>query len=84
MDAIDNGVSQYPSNVSPAYIESTSLSKRVGRLNPWWNATEEVDVDQRFERAVQVTGEEFLDIVRSMAFSWIPARSIVVKALKER
>lgn len=37
IDGIDNGVSQYPSDIKPKYRSRTDLSSRVGRLNPWWN-----------------------------------------------
>ncbi|KAJ3388089.1 hypothetical protein HDU92_001634 [Lobulomyces angularis] len=83
MDAVDNGVSQYPAGVEKFYKESTSISKRISRLNPWWNEAN-VDVDERFYQAVEVVGLEFLDIAKSIAYSWIPARDIVGKAIARR
>ena len=37
IDAIDNGVSQYPTDIKPKYRLRTDLSGRVGWLNPAWN-----------------------------------------------
>lgn len=47
IDAIDNGVSQYPNDIKPKYRSRTDLSARVGWLNPAWNQSvdsEGVDV----------------------------------------
>lgn len=59
MDAIDNGVSQYPSDITPLYKEGTSLSRRVSRLNPAWNDPVQDNVDQRFMQAVDLVGYAF-------------------------
>jgi uncharacterized UPF0160 family protein len=37
IDAIDNGISQYPTDIKPKYRSRTDLSGRVGWLNPAWN-----------------------------------------------
>ena len=37
IDAIDNGISQYPSDIKSRYKNRTDLSSRVGALNPAWN-----------------------------------------------
>lgn len=37
IDAIDNGISQYSTEVAPKYRSRTDLSSRVGWLNPAWN-----------------------------------------------
>lgn len=37
IDAIDNGISQYPTDIPPKYRNRTDLSSRVGSLNPAWN-----------------------------------------------
>jgi hypothetical protein len=47
IDAIDNGISQYPAELKPAYKVRTDLSSRVSWLNPPWNMKadlEDVDV----------------------------------------
>ncbi|KAI3643450.1 hypothetical protein MP228_013005 [Amoeboaphelidium protococcarum] len=83
MDAIDNGVSRYPDTVKGKYRESTHLSARVGRLNPWWNQ-DDSDMDERFARAMQICGEELRDRVLFISKAWLPARDLVKKALDER
>ncbi len=85
MDAIDNGVQQYPPESVPRYRDSTSVASRVGRLNPSWN--EKVDDDElmvRFEKAIAICGAEFEDHVKSAAFSWLPALEIVRSAIAKR
>ena len=47
IDGIDNGVSQYPTDLAPKYRVRTDVSARVGFLNPAWNESvdsEAVDV----------------------------------------
>ncbi|KAJ1647861.1 hypothetical protein LPJ64_000826 [Coemansia asiatica] len=83
IDGVDNGVSRYPEDVQPAYKESTSLSARVGRLNPWWNEPEG-DMDARFAKAMEMTGEEFHERVRYFALAWLPGRKIVEQGFKSR
>lgn len=83
IDGIDNGVFQYPENISPNYSINTGLSSRVGKLNPNWNE-EGVDLHERFEQASKMAGEEFVQEVMYRAKSWLPARAIVEEALKAR
>lgn len=66
-DGIDNGVSQYPENLTPKYKETTNISARVGRLNPWWNQPD-TDLFERFMKAVQLTGDEFEERVCKFIF----------------
>ncbi|KAJ1570038.1 hypothetical protein HK096_004831 [Nowakowskiella sp. JEL0078] len=82
-DGIDNGVSAYPSDVKPKYRDSTSIASRVASLNPWWNQPSN-DIDERFGRAVELTGTEFVEKVRYLGLSWLPARSLVEEALANR
>lgn len=37
IDAIDNGINQYPTDLQPKYRIRTDISSRVGYLNPAWN-----------------------------------------------
>lgn len=37
IDGHDNGISQYPTDIPPRYRSGTSISARVGHLNPAWN-----------------------------------------------
>lgn len=46
IDAIDNGISQYDTDVKPRYKIRTDLSSRVGSVNPAWNeSVDPVHVD---------------------------------------
>ncbi|KAG4073709.1 hypothetical protein HA402_000933 [Bradysia odoriphaga] len=59
IDGIDNGVPMFDGE--PKYRITSDISSRVGRYNPDWNTTENVDVQQQFEKAMVIAGEEFLD-----------------------
>jgi len=83
IDGIDNGISQYPSDLIPTYKISTDLSARVSRLNPGWNEVD-VDVMERFNRAMKLTGNEFVERVKFYPTSFFPARGIVKDALESR
>lgn len=86
IDAIDNGVNQYDvPNQDARYTISTDLSARVGKLNPWWNEpSDDEDFYKRFLTAVELTGKEFLECVMYFGKAWLPARSIVEEAVKNR
>lgn len=83
IDAIDNGIEQYDDAGKPRYSVSTLLSSRVSCLNPAWNDAEKND-DEQFQKAMQLTGSEFVDRFAYFYKSWWPARSIVAKAFEER
>ncbi|KAJ1667703.1 hypothetical protein IW140_001239 [Coemansia sp. RSA 1813] len=83
IDGNDNGISRYPDDIEPAYKESTSLPSRVSRLNPWWNQPEG-DMDARFGKAMEITGEEFHGRVRYFALAWLPGRKIVEQGFTSR
>lgn len=64
IDAVDNGINQYDIDQPPRYVNNTSLSSRVGKLNLDW-----VDIDQSskkenkaFHCAMELAGGEFLDV----------------------
>jgi len=85
IDGIDNGVSQYPSELKPNYKVRTDLSSRVSWLNPAWNERcDRETVDAKFLKASALTGSEFFDRLDYYSNSWIPAREIVSEALKSR
>ncbi|KAL1719509.1 metal-dependent protein hydrolase [Schizophyllum commune] len=84
IDAIDNGISQYDTDVKPRYKIRTDLSSRVGSVNPAWNeSVDPVHVDALFEKASAMTGVDFSDKLRGYANSWLPARDIVVESVKK-
>lgn len=81
VDAVDNGVSQCDGEAR--YTVSTTLSARVGHLNPRWNSTSQ-DTEEGFKKAMQMVGEEFLDRLDFYRSSWLPARVIVEEAVRAR
>lgn len=84
IDGIDNGIEQYGS-ATPAYQSRTDLSSRVSYLNPAWNqSASPTDYDARFEKASSLAGTEFFDRVDYAFRAWLPARQVVVDALKVR
>jgi len=83
IDGVDNGVDQYPSDLTPKYKSHTSLASRVGSLNPWWNDTT-TNIDGKFMEAVELTGKEFSDSVLYYGKCWLPARTIVEAAIATR
>uniref|UniRef100_A0A7S3YIS2 Uncharacterized protein n=1 Tax=Lotharella globosa TaxID=91324 RepID=A0A7S3YIS2_9EUKA len=83
IDGIDNGVPAYACEGPMNYRISTDLSSRVKYLNPAWNE-EAVDVDERFAKAVEMTGSELVQCIERYAKTWLPARILVEKAIEER
>lgn len=81
IDGIDNGIPMF--NSKPLYKISTGISSRVGRLNPAWNDKTK-NVDEQFQKAIELVGEEFLYNIHNNINVWLPARNIVKKALTER
>ncbi|KAI8374166.1 metal-dependent protein hydrolase [Radiomyces spectabilis] len=86
LDANDNGISAYPSNLTPLFKESpTSLPSRVAKKNPAWNEKlSDPEIDARFVAASDMAGEELKDYIMSLANAWLPARKLVVDALERR
>lgn len=83
LDAIDNGVNAYDTDVAPKYSIHTHLSARVGSLNPAWNESNP-DEERAFQKAMELAGGEFIECVRKTANIWLPARNIVNKAFENR
>lgn len=81
VDAVDNGIPQC--DCTPRYRLGGTLSGRVGHLNPAWNE-EDVDVDGRFSKAMELVGKEFRDALGYCYKSWLPAKNIVADAIKDR
>lgn len=69
IDAVDNGVNQFNTEVLPKYVDSTHLSERVGRLNPDWT---EVNTPEKendcFDQAMELAGQEFVDVSNLLCF----------------
>ncbi|XP_069509426.1 MYG1 exonuclease isoform X2 [Ambystoma mexicanum] len=81
IDAIDNGISQC--DEEPRYAISTTVSARVGHLNPRWNDKEQ-DTEAGFRKAMELVGTEFQDRLQFYRDSWLPARALVEEAIRER
>jgi uncharacterized UPF0160 family protein len=85
IDAVDNGVNQYDTKSPPLYTNNTHLSARVGYLNPdWYETSSDEELMARFKTAMALTGSEFMEALHHAIKSWLPARSYVLKDLKER
>ncbi|KAI0681814.1 GAMM1 protein [Cytidiella melzeri] len=85
IDGIDNGISQYPSDIKPRYRLRTDVSARVGFLNPAWNQSFDPQiVDAQFLKASKLVGDEFMERLEYYANAWLPARDLVAAALKNR
>lgn len=84
IDAIDNGISICDS-FTPKYHISTSLSARVGHLNPSWNDDNSPEIqNERFIQAMTLTCSEFIQCVDALFNVWWPAKSIVYNAVQNR
>ncbi len=83
VDGHDNGVNQYPDNVTPRYMNTTSYSNRISRLNPEWYEPN-ADQSERFKLAQDVAEEEFICQIKYLAKSYFPAYSIVKDAVSKR
>ncbi|TYZ67117.1 hypothetical protein PybrP1_005374 [[Pythium] brassicae (nom. inval.)] len=85
IDGIDNGVDVSSSGGPLNYHITTTLSNRVGYLNPGWNEDQsEAAVNRQFQQAMFLTVTEFADNVLTLVNSWLPARSIVEAAVQAR
>lgn len=82
IDAIDNGISQYPTDIKPLYRSRTDLSSRVGALNPAWNQPADSEtVDAQFVKASLLAGEEFLGRLSYYSNAWLPARDLLLASV---
>jgi len=86
IDGHDNGIPLYPGiSEPPAYRSRTDLSSRISFMNPRWNETwDDADLLARFRRASKLAGTEFFERVDDAVESWLPARQLVVDALRAR
>ncbi|XP_030366222.1 UPF0160 protein MYG1, mitochondrial [Strigops habroptila] len=81
IDAIDNGIAQ--AEGEPRYALSSTLSARVGRLNPRWNDPDQ-DTEAGFQRAMELVRSEFLERLDYCHRSWLPARALVHESIRRR
>jgi len=83
LDAIDNGVSMYETDMPPLYRVNTDLSSRVAGLNPDW-VDSNPQPDEKFKNAMELAGSEFMALINYYGKSWLPAREIVERSLSTR
>ncbi|XP_072521834.1 MYG1 exonuclease [Salminus brasiliensis] len=81
VDAVDNGISQCDGEAR--YAVSTTLSARVGHLNPRWNSDSQ-DTEESFQKAMALVGAEFQDRLDYYQNAWLPARVVVEAAVQAR
>mmetsp|Transcript_9006 Transcript_9006/g.16980 ORF Transcript_9006/g.16980 Transcript_9006/m.16980 type:complete len:418 (+) Transcript_9006:2143-3396(+) len=84
IDAVDTGVEQVPEGCELVYKDCTGLSRRIARLNPRWNEEPQPNMDERFEEASAVCGEDFVQVLTQIVESDLPARAFVEKAVLNR
>ena len=83
IDAIDNGIAVSDSELK--YRISSTLSNRVGHLNPAWNEPQTpILFNERFLEAMKLTISEFSESALDLWSVWWPARSYVKRALDNR
>ena len=82
IDANDNGINAYPSNVIPKVVDCTNFSNRIGRLNPEWYLTD-VDVNLRFKQAWDIAEEELNYHIMKYAKGYFLAYDIVEDSVKK-
>lgn len=76
VDGIDNGVNPFDGN--PRYAVTSSLSSRVGDLNPDWNEPSDDSVrNKKFALAMALALSEFIDKVTYYGGSWMAGRVIL-------
>lgn len=83
IDAIDNGITVADGELK--YRITSTLSNRVGSLNPSWNEPQTpVIFDDRFRDAMTLTFTEFMEHVLDLWKVWWPARVFVQRAYDNR
>ena len=80
VDGIDNGIDFFEGG-TPNYLVSTTLSSRVGDLNPEWDQESgDIVLNTLFKEAMMLTQKEFLEKVKR-EYTNLKARSIVKEAI---
>ena len=79
-DAIENGVSQYPDSVEPAYSSPYSLQNQVSALNPL-PCEKDQDPDICFLNAVDLLQVTMHRLIQRYLLTWLPSRRVVSETL---
>ncbi|RWS03210.1 UPF0160 protein MYG1: mitochondrial-like isoform X2 [Dinothrombium tinctorium] len=83
IDAIDNGIAMC--SETPVYEIHTNISTRVKHFLPSWREESNDQIlFERFEKAMQMVGNEFVDRVSFYINDWLPAKKVVEKAIMSR
>ncbi|KAK6457888.1 metal-dependent protein hydrolase [Scheffersomyces xylosifermentans] len=88
LDANDNGISNYPTEVEATKKftdKNITLPSIVSRLNPSWNQNPtDKDFDAQFLKSSELMGTVFVSLLEGYGNGWLPAKSIVEEAFANR
>lgn len=86
VDANDNGINNYSSDAEKKFNDKNlTLPAIVSQLNPRWNVNPtDKDYDEAFEKASDLMGTCFVNLLKGYGESWLPARDIVEAAFDSR
>lgn len=89
IDANDNGINAFDAeslNVEPKFVEKgITLPGVISNMNPDWNDDcSNEKYDKNFAMASKFIGDIFVRLVKRYGESWLPAKSLVEKAVQQR
>ena len=90
LDANDNGINKYDGlkelHVEPKFNDKAiSIPGIISGMNPNWNDDCSAEAfDKHFFKASDFIGATFVNLVKGYGESWLPAKSIVLEAVKDR
>lgn len=88
IDANDNGISKYDSEVKldgKFNDKNLMLPSIISNLNPnWYEDPTDKDFDEKFEKSSALMGMVFENSLNYYGKSWLKSKSIVEKAIRER
>ena len=65
------------------YQTTGGITGRINHLNPHWNE-ENINPDERFQKAMELVGGDFVEALQYLYNVWWPARQIVEQAIENR
>lgn len=85
LDANDNGINCYDEG-KPKFVQNgITIPGIVSRMNPDWNEDNSPEkFDQQFSKASEFIGNVFVELVKGYGNSWLPAKTLVRKAVDDR
>ncbi|CAD8179977.1 unnamed protein product [Paramecium pentaurelia] len=83
IDAIDNGINQFPNQDQIKYQINTHLSAVINRFNPTW-CEKNQDENAKFHQALEFVNTELISQMKSIYLGWYPGRYYVVQAYDSR